>query len=70
MQMLPGTCLSHKTTDAWDWGGAYVRPDSYAGQTVTLYVGAKKDGDDDTAALYVDAVQVEVCVASGCGYFS
>ncbi|MDY0018891.1 MAG: hypothetical protein RBT47_02710, partial [Anaerolineae bacterium] len=54
--------LSTQTTDAWDWEEHTFDLTAYAGQTVTLYVGAKNDGDDDTAALYVDAVQVEVCV--------
>ena len=31
---------------------------SLAGQTVTLYIGAWNDGDDDTAALYVDDVSL------------
>jgi len=34
---------------------------AYLGQTVRLYVGARNDGDDDTAALYVDDVALEVC---------
>jgi len=31
-----------------------------AGQTVTLYIGTRNDGDDDTAALYVDDVVLEI----------
>ncbi len=31
-----------------------------AGQTVTLYIGTWNDGDDDTAALYVDDVVLEI----------
>jgi bacillopeptidase F (M6 metalloprotease family) len=34
---------------------------SYLGQTVTLYIGARNDGDGDTAALYVDDVVLEIC---------
>jgi hypothetical protein len=28
---------------------------------VTLYIGVRNDGDDDTAALYVDDVVLEIC---------
>ncbi|MCP4542042.1 MAG: hypothetical protein GY832_33365 [Chloroflexi bacterium] len=31
-----------------------------AGQTVTLYIGVQNDGDDNTAALYMDDVTIEV----------
>ncbi|RLC77033.1 MAG: hypothetical protein DRI81_09265 [Chloroflexi bacterium] len=33
----------------------------YLGQTVTLYVGTRNDGEDDTAMLYVDGVVLKVC---------
>jgi len=39
--------------------GAYVV--SHAGESVSLYVGTRNDDDDDTAALYVDDVMLEVC---------
>jgi hypothetical protein len=39
--------------------GEYVV--SHAGESVTLYLGTRNDGDDDTAALYVDDVMLEVC---------
>jgi hypothetical protein len=34
---------------------------SHAGESVTLYIGTRNDDDDDTAALYVDDVILEVC---------
>jgi hypothetical protein len=34
---------------------------AFAGQSVTLYLGTKNDGDESTAALYVDDVTVEAC---------
>jgi N-acetylmuramoyl-L-alanine amidase len=34
---------------------------AFLGQTVVLYVGTRNDGDDDTAAMYVDDVTLEVC---------
>jgi hypothetical protein len=34
---------------------------SHAGESVTLYIGTRNDGDDDTAALYADDVVLEVC---------
>jgi len=52
-------------SDARDWLerqydlSAYAA--SHAGQAVTLYIGARNDGDDDTASLYVDDVALEVC---------
>ena len=33
----------------------------YLGQTVTLYIGTYNNGDDDTAAMYIDDVTLEVC---------
>jgi len=33
----------------------------YKGQVVTLYIGVKNDGDDDTAAMYVDDVSLVAC---------
>ena len=53
----------HSNARAWEQRqydlSAYAA--SPAGQTVTLYVGTRNDGDDDTAALYVDDVVLEVC---------
>jgi hypothetical protein len=31
---------------------------AFAGQTVTLYIGTRNDGDEDTAAMYVDDVKI------------
>jgi N-acetylmuramoyl-L-alanine amidase len=33
----------------------------YIGQTVTLYIGTRNDGDDNTSVLYVDDVALEIC---------
>jgi hypothetical protein len=46
---------------AWEERSYDLSP--YLGQTITLYVGAKNDGDEDghTAALYIDDVSLEVC---------
>jgi hypothetical protein len=51
-------------SDAQEWErreydlSAYTA--SLAGQAVTLYIGTRNDGDDETAALYVDDVVMEV----------
>jgi N-acetylmuramoyl-L-alanine amidase len=52
--------------DAWrsdgrSWQARTYDLSAYAGQTVTLYIGTKNDGDDDTAAMYVDDVSLDVC---------
>ncbi len=44
---------------AWEWREYDLS--AYTGQTITLYIGARNDGDDDTAAMYVDDVALEVC---------
>jgi hypothetical protein len=46
-------------TRAWEQRSYDLSP--HLGQTVTLYIGAKNDGDADTAGLYVDDVSLEVC---------
>jgi len=43
------------------WGCVEYDLGPYQGQVVTLYIGVKNDGDDDTAAMYVDDVALEVC---------
>jgi len=48
-------------SDARIWEQREYDLSAYLGQTVTLYVGTMNDGDDDTAALYVDEVVLEVC---------
>jgi hypothetical protein len=53
--------LDSGTGDGRTWEGRVYDLSDYAGQTVTLYVGARNDGDDDTAALYVDDGTLEVC---------
>lgn len=52
--------LDRFRSDARAWEQRSYDLDAYLGQTVTLYVGARNDGDDDTAALYVDDVVLEV----------
>jgi hypothetical protein len=56
----------YHSLDAWQsdaraWEERVYDLDDYQGQMVTLYVGTMNDGDDDTAALYVDDVTLEVC---------
>jgi len=53
--------LDHWQSDARAWEQRQYDLSAYLGQTVTLYVGTRNDGDDDTAALYVDDVALEVC---------
>jgi hypothetical protein len=53
--------LDHWQSNARTWGVRQYNLSSYLGQTVTLYIGARNDGDDDTAALYVDDVVLEIC---------
>jgi hypothetical protein len=53
--------LGHWQSDARTWGVRQYDLSSYLGQTVTLYIGARNDGDGDTAALYVDDVVLEIC---------
>ncbi len=52
--------LDHWQSDAQEWEQRQYDLGSYLGQTVTLYIGARNDGDDDTAALYIDDVAIEV----------
>ncbi len=54
--------LSRQTGDARAWELRAIDLSSYAGQRVQLFIGARNDGDEDTAALYVDDVQVESCL--------
>ncbi len=53
--------LSTATSDARVWEVRSLDLTAFAGQEVKLYLGVKNDGDDDTAALYVDEVWVQVC---------
>jgi hypothetical protein len=48
-------------SDARAWQQRQYDLSAYIGQTVTLYIGTRNDGDDDTAALYVDDVVLEIC---------
>jgi len=57
---------SFHALDAWQsdgraWEQREYDLSAYLGQTVSLYIGTKNDGDDDTTALYVDDVVLEVC---------
>ena len=53
--------LDLTTTDERDWVPREYDLSAYLGQTVNLYIGAKNDGDGDTATLYVDDVVLEIC---------
>ncbi len=53
--------LSTHTTDDRTWQTREFDLSAYAGQSISLFIGARNDGDDDTAALYLDNVQVEIC---------
>jgi len=53
--------LSTHTSDARAWELRSFDLSDYAGQRVQLFIGARNDGDEATAALYVDDVQVESC---------
>jgi len=53
--------LDHWQSNAQAWELRQYDLSAYVGQTVTLFVGTVNDGDDDTAALYVDDVAIEVC---------
>lgn len=48
-------------SDARAWSERQYDLSPYLGQQVRLYIGTRNDGDDDTSALYVDDVRVEVC---------
>ncbi len=47
--------------DATSWLSRSLDMRPYLGQVVTLRFGVKNDGDDDTTALYLDDVQLEIC---------
>jgi bacillopeptidase F (M6 metalloprotease family) len=53
--------LELTTSDAREWTPGEFDLSSYLGQTVTVFVGAMNDGDGDTASIYVDDVELEVC---------
>jgi bacillopeptidase F (M6 metalloprotease family) len=53
--------VDRTTSDEPGWVWREYDVSAYLGQTVTLVIGAKNDGDDDTAAMYVDEVALEVC---------
>jgi len=53
--------LDHWRSDAQAWELRQYDLSAYVGQTVTIYIGTVNDGDDDTSALYVDDVALEVC---------
>ncbi len=47
--------------DTRNWTAHTFDLGAYAGQTVTLYVGVKNDGDAETAALYADEITITQC---------
>lgn len=53
--------LELATSDAREWRQGEYDLTEYTGQTVTIYLGVQYDGDDQTPALYVDDVELEVC---------
>ncbi|MBN1875965.1 MAG: N-acetylmuramoyl-L-alanine amidase [Anaerolineae bacterium] len=53
--------LSLSPADAPLWVTRTLDLSLWPEQTVSLYLGVFNDGDNDTAALYIDAVQVEAC---------
>jgi hypothetical protein len=53
--------LDYWQSDARTWEQREYDLSAYLGRTVTLYVGTKNDGNDDTAALYADDVVLWVC---------
>ncbi|MBN2006936.1 MAG: N-acetylmuramoyl-L-alanine amidase [Anaerolineae bacterium] len=53
--------LSTYTSDDRAWQRRTFDLSNYIGQSVKLFIGTRNDGDDDTAALYLDDVQVELC---------
>ena len=54
--------LDYWQADTRAWERREYDLSAYRGQVVTLYVGTWNDGDDDTAALYVDDVGLIVCL--------
>jgi hypothetical protein len=57
---------AYESLDTWQsdgraWEQRQYDLSPYIGQTVTVYVGTRNDGDDDTSALYVDDVALEIC---------
>jgi bacillopeptidase F (M6 metalloprotease family) len=53
--------LESSTADQRSWVFREYDLSAFVGQTVTLYIGAKNDGDDDTTSMYIDDVALEVC---------
>ncbi|MBN1179877.1 MAG: fibronectin type III domain-containing protein [Anaerolineae bacterium] len=53
--------LSTWQSDTRTWEQHTFDLSPYLGQTITLYIGTKNDGDDDTSSLYIDNVTLEVC---------
>ena len=47
--------------DAPPWQEHVYDLSAYLGQTVTIYIGTRNDGEGDTATMYVDDVSLEVC---------
>ncbi len=57
----PQQALMLDRTDSRAWEERTVDLTSYAGEDILFFFGAKNDGDDDTAALGIDDITVEVC---------
>jgi hypothetical protein len=43
------------------WGIHQINVSAYLGQIINLRFSVRNDGDDDTTALYIDDVRLEVC---------
>jgi hypothetical protein len=57
----PQQDLSIDRDDAWAWEERTMDLSTYAGESVLFFFGTKNDEDEDTAALYVDDIVIEVC---------
>jgi hypothetical protein len=57
----PQQALSIDRDDAWAWEERTMDLSTYAGESVLFFFGTKNDEDEDTAALYVDDIIIEVC---------
>jgi hypothetical protein len=53
--------LDSWTSNAQAWEEREYDVSAYLGQTVTVYVGTFNNGDEDTAAMHIDDVALEVC---------
>ena len=57
----PQPALAVDRADSRAWEARTVDLSAYAGESVLFFFGTKNDGDDDTAALVIDDIAIEVC---------